>query len=106
MFTFTTFTYLPAFTLNNTNPIGQNDNMTDDYPTIEEIERAIAKEKPKCMCGAILPPNIKDEVWLDGHAGGVNVEGLDKPRWLYVTCENCGYDFFVGQMRDIHYLWE
>lgn len=80
--------------------------MTDKIPTIEDVERAIAVEKPTCLCGSVLPPVVRDDVWTEGHEGGVRVEGYEKPRWLYVTCRECGYDYFVGKIREIRYLWD
>lgn len=44
---------------------------------------------PCGWCGTELPARVKSY----DHAGGVPIVGKTENQWVYVTCENCKYDW-------------
>lgn len=63
---------------------------------IQELARKIYEKKPSCSCGKTLE-SYNLEHYL--HEGGEQVKGYEKPQWLYIHCDNCGYDMALWKIR-------
>lgn len=63
---------------------------------INGLIRLIDRERPKCLCGAALLGRNID--YRKPHKDGVNVKGIIGRRWIYVHCDNCGYNMSLWKI--------
>lgn len=65
-------------------------------PTLEDYARMIKEEERKCRwCGAKLNT---DKIEMYPRSDGWTVDGLASKQWLYVTCEECRYNWALWEL--------
>jgi len=78
--------------------LGGTHQVTRQVYRLEDLAAKINEKQPTCICGATL--HASDIRHYGPQEGGIYLEGYTEPRWVYVTCSQCGYDMTIWK------IWE
>jgi len=63
--------------------------------SISGLRKLIDEKQPKCLCGTALRG---DNVTYRPHEGGVRIQGMTGPQWVFVRCDKCGYNMALWKI--------
>lgn len=65
-------------------------------PTLQEIAMKIGEADVHCRWCKTRIKAINIESY--DHTGGIELEGYEKPQWVYFTCEGCNYQWSLWKL--------
>jgi hypothetical protein len=69
--------------------------MTQEQLDLWKVAILIEKKKPKCICGKPLKGS---GINYYEHEGGVHIVGEKEKQWVYVHCDECGFDMALWKI--------